>query len=104
MRQDGDKLRLNRDPRPHVAVAERPAFVFRNVLRLRVNELPDFINLDTTRPNTLNRAILIGRTRRAKVRQQLKNSLLGHVGHPCSGVDADAIYQGRYHLCALAAV
>ena len=71
VRHDQFGIGINRGPRP--AVAPFAALFFGNVLRLRADEAPNFIALNSLALEIANRSVMVRRARRAKIAQQLFN-------------------------------
>jgi hypothetical protein len=82
-----------RTVRPNIAKAKLAALLLRDVLSLRVNEAPHFIDLDSLRRNALNVRIVIGRTGRSSVYDQLENRILGAVEQSAGSANGKAFTQ-----------
>ncbi len=93
-----DKLRvgIKRDPGPHVASHVGGVLRGRHVLLLGIAELPDLVALNTAARQVPQRAVLIGRTRRPEIGQELEDRRLRDARHAGCGVDAVPFDQGRH--------
>ncbi len=80
-RRDELRVSVDRDPRPHVPVAELALVLGSDVLLLAVAERPDFVALDPLGGQVGEHAVLILGARLAHLDQKFDDGVLRHAGH-----------------------
>lgn len=85
--RDKLRVRINRGPRPHATDSELILLFDGYVLVLRANERPDFIALKTAAREVSEITVLILRTCRADLNQQLRDRVLRNARESHGGAD-----------------
>ena len=94
-RWDELRVRVKRDPCPHVASHVGGVLRGRHGLLLGVAELPNLVTLNPSARQVPQRAVLVEGARRPEIGQELEDRRLRDVRHAGCGVDAVAFDQGR---------
>ncbi len=89
---------INRNPRPNVSISELAAQLFRDILFLRVAELPNLVALNSLAGQVAERLVLIFRARLTNSCQQLKNGILSNPSHADGCANRITLNKGRNHL------
>jgi hypothetical protein len=99
--RDQLRVRVDGDPRPHVAVVHVAALVGRHVLLLAADERPNLVALDALARQVAHHAVLMDRADGAEIDQQLRDGVLRHARHPHGRADAVAFNEAGDYLLAL---
>ena len=91
-RRDQLRVRADRDPRPHIAVAEGPLVFFGDVALLGVAEPPHLIDLERRTRQRAQRPVLVGGALGAEVHEELGHGVLRGARHADRGADAVALH------------
>jgi len=89
---------VHRYPRPNVTSMAECGTHWSNVLLLRANERPNFVNLDAITRQVYKGLAHVVRTCRAELYKQLRNSVFGNSGHANPRTDRIAFHQCSNHL------
>jgi len=87
---------VNRNPRPHIAIAEHAPLVGRNILLLGVAELPNLVALDPARIYAAHGAVVKFCALRTNSLQQSQNRPLRNSGHTTGGANGISFHESRY--------
>jgi hypothetical protein len=94
-----DELRfsVNGGPGPDVPCSRLHLFLG-DILLLRIDELPDFIALDTASLHIPDVGIMVGCAGAPNVLEQFQDGMLCNSGHAAGGINRTPLYQGRHYL------
>src|SRR6266511_2372437 len=98
-RRNERRIRVERDPRPHVASLS--TLLQRDVLLLGVNERPNLVALNPLARQVAHAAVLLNGADRPQVYEELDDRVLGYARHLAGGTKRVALDKRGYDGCAL---